>query len=137
MRAYKKTNLVILIVCLILLVTACAKPDPIVTEIGSFDYSQKFMASIDDVTAAQGNTLLVIYLKPAEGTTLDLDIAEDYFFKGTTATLAEATYDLKCLSYEKVDNAYVQVGLVFEVTDNNYEKAAEQPVVQLSLPSSK
>ena len=137
MKAYKKTNLLILIVCLVLLVTACAKAEPIVTEIGSFEYSQKFMPSIDDVTAAQGNILLVIYLKPAEGTTLDLDTAEDYFFKGTTATLAGATYDLKCLSYEKVDNAYVQVGLVFEVTDNNYEKTAEQPVVQLSLPSSK
>ncbi len=136
MRAYKKTNFIILIVCLILLVTACAKAEPIVTEIGSFEYSQKFMSSIDDVTAAQGNTLLVIYLKPAKGTTLDLDKAEDYFFKGTQATLADATYDLKCLSFEKVDNAYEQIGLVFEVADNNYEKAAEQPVVQLILPSA-
>ncbi len=136
MRAYKKTNFIILIVCLVLLVTACAKADPIVTEIGSFEYSQKFMSSIDDVTAAEGNTLLVIYLKPAEGTTLDLDKAEEYFFRGTTATLAGTAYDLKCLSFEKVDNAYEQVGLVFEVTDNGYEQAAEQPVVQLSLPSA-
>jgi major membrane immunogen (membrane-anchored lipoprotein) len=137
MRAYKKYNFIILVVCLLLLVTACAKADPIVTDIGSFEYSQKFMPSIDDVAAAEGNTLLVIYLKPAEGTSLDLDTAEDYFFSGTQATLADTTYDLKCLSFEKVDNAYVQVGLVFEVTDNGYEKAAEQPVVQLSLPSAK
>jgi len=137
MRTYHKINFIILVICLIVLVAGCAKPDPIVTDIGSFEYSQEFMTSIDDVTAQSGNILLVVYLKPVEGTTLDLDAAEDYFFKGTQATLAGTTYDLKCLSFEKVDNAYVRVGLVFEVTDNNYEKASEQPVVQLSLPSSK
>lgn len=137
MRAYKKTYLIILIVCLVLLVTACAKADPIVTGIGSFDYSQEFVQSIDDVAAADGNILLVVTLTPVEGTTLDLDAAQNYFFGGTQATLAGATYDLKCLSFERVDNAYEQVGLVFEVLDNNYEKSAEQPVVQLSLPTGK
>ena len=137
MRAYKKYNLLILMVCLILLVTACAKADPIVTDIGSFEYKQEFMKSIDDTVAADGNTLLVIYLKPAEGTNLDLDAAEDYFFGGTQAILADNTYDLKCLSFERVDNAYIRVGLVFEVVDNGYEEAAEQPTVQLVLPSVK
>lgn len=136
MKAYKKYNLLILVVCLILLTTACAKAEPLVTDIGSFEYSQEFMSGIDDTVAADGNTLLVIYLTPTEGTTLDLDAAEDYFFGGTQATLADATYDLKCLSFEEVDNAYVRVGLVFEVVDNDYEKAAEQPVVQLILPSA-
>jgi hypothetical protein len=124
-----------LIVCLVLLVTACAKADPIVTDIGSFEYSQEFMKSIDDTAAAEGNTLLVVYLKPAEGTNLDLDAAEDYFFKGTQTILADNTYDLKCIAFEEVDNAYVRVGLVFEVVDNGYEDAAEQPTVQLVLPS--
>lgn len=136
MRAYKKPYLIILIVCLVLLVTACAKADPIVTGIGSFDYSQDFVQSIDDVAAADGNILLVVTLKPVEETTLDLDAAQNYFFGGTQATLAGAAYDLKCLSFERVDNAYEQVGLVFEVLDNNYEKSAEQPVVQLSLPAA-
>jgi len=124
-----------LVVCLILLVTACAKAEPIVTDVGSFEYSQDFMHSIDDTAAAQGNTLLVIYLKPADGTNLDLDAAEDYFFGGTQAVLADNTYDLKCIAFEQVDNAYVRVGLVFEVADNGYEDAAEQPTVRLLLPS--
>lgn len=135
MRAYKKYNLVILMVCLILLVTACAKADPIVTDIGSFEYSQEFMPSIDDTVAADGNTLLVIYLKPVEDTTLDLDAAEEYFFSGTQAILADNTYDMKCIAFEQVDSAYIRVGLVFEVADNGYEDAAEQPTVQLVLPS--
>lgn len=135
MRAYKKYNLLILVICLILLVTACAKADPIATDIGSFEYSQEFMQSIDDTVAAQGNTLLVIYLKPVDGTNLDLDAADDYFFGGTQAILADNTYDLKCIAFEQVDNAYVRVGLVFEVADNGYEDAAEQPTVQLVLPS--
>lgn len=135
MRAYKKYNLLILVACLILLVSACSKADPIVTDIGSFEYSQEFMHSIDDTTAADGNTLLVVYLKPTDGTNLDLDAAEDYFFSGTQAILADNTYDLKCIAFEQVDNAYVRVGLVFEVADNGYEDAAEQPTVQLVLPS--
>lgn len=135
MRKFKKYELIMLIVCLILLVTACSEAEPIVTEIGSFEYSQEFMPSIEDTAAAEGNTLLVIYLKPAGGTQLDLDKAQEYFFNGTKAKLADETYDLKCIAIEEVNNAYVRLGLVFEVKDNGYEDAAEQPVVNLVLPS--
>jgi len=135
MRAFKKYNLLILVICLILLTAACAKGEPIATDIGSFEYSQEFMQSIDDTVAQDGNTLLVIYLKPVDGANVDLDAAEDFFFSGTKAVLADNTYDLKCIAFEQVDNAYVRVGLVFEVADNGYEDAAEQPTVKLILPS--
>ncbi len=135
MKKTKKFDLLILVVCLLLLVSACSKADPIVTDVGSFEYSQEFMPSIDDAVAAEGNTLLVVYLTPASGTDLDLDAAQDYFFSGTKAILANETYDLKCIAYEQVNNAYVRLGLVFEVKDNGYTDSAEQPVVQLVLPS--
>ena len=79
MRAFKKYNLLILVICLILLTAACAKGEPIATDIGSFEYSQEFMQSIDDTVAQDGNTLLVIYLKPIDGANVDLDAARNNF----------------------------------------------------------
>ena len=114
--------------------SACSAPQPIATDIGSFEYEQKFMPQIEDTVAAQGNTLLVIYLTPVDGTAVDLDAAKDYFYNGTKVELAGETYDFKALAYEKVDNSYIRFGLVFEVKDNGYSEKTEQPQVKLILP---
>lgn len=118
-----------------LVLTACSSPEPIQTGIGSFEYEQTFMSQIEDTVPAEGNTLLVIYLTPVDGTQVDLDAAKDYFYNGTKVKLAGETYDFKCLAYEKVDNSYIRFGLVFEVKDNGYAEATEQPTVELILPA--
>jgi hypothetical protein len=114
--------------------SACSAPAPVETAIGNFEYEQTFMPQIDDTVAAQGNTLLVIYLTPVDGTKVDLDLAKNYFYNGTKVELAGETYGFKCLAYEKVDGSYIRFGLVFEVKDNGYADATEQPQVKLMLP---
>jgi hypothetical protein len=114
--------------------SACSAPQPIGTDIGSFEYEQKFMSQIEDTVAAEGNTLLVIYLTPVDGTAVDLDAAKDYFYNGTKVELAGETYDFKALAYEKVDNSYIRFALIFEVKDNGYSEKTEQPQVKLILP---
>jgi hypothetical protein len=114
--------------------SACNAPEPIKTDLGEFEYEQTFMTQIGDTVPAAGNTLLVIYLTPTEGTTVDLDLAKDYFYNGTKVKLAGETYDFTCLAYEQVDGSYIRYGLVFEVKDNGYADATEQPVVELLLP---
>ena len=123
-----------LAVCAALLLSACSAPEPLKTDIGSFEYKQTFMTQIGDTVPSEGNTLLVIYLTPVEGSDVDLDVAKDYFYNGTKVKLAGETYDFKCLAYEKVDESYIRFGLVFEVKDNGYADATEQPVVELMLP---
>jgi len=125
----------LLAVLMAVTLSACSSPEPIETAIGNFEYQQTFMSQIGDTVAAQGNTLLVIYLTPVDGTEVDLDTAKSYFYNGTKAELAGETYDFKCLAYEKVDGSYIRFGLVFEVKDNGYAEATEQPVVKLMLPS--
>ncbi len=124
----------LLAVVLAVALSACSAPEPIKTDIGEFQYEQTFMAQIGDTVPAAGNTLLVLYLTPAEGTSVDLDLAKNYFYNGTKAKLAGETYDFTCLAYEQVDGSYIRYGLVFEVKDNGYADATEQPVVELLLP---
>ena len=124
----------LLAVVLAVALSACSAPEPIKTDIGEFEYEQTFMAQIGDTVPAAGNTLLVIYLTPGEGTTVDLDLAKDYFYNGTKVKLAGEAYDFTCLAYEQVDGSYIRYGLVFEVKDNGYADATEQPVVELMLP---
>lgn len=126
--------LLVLAICTVLLLGACSAQEPIVTDIGSFEYEQTFMSQIGDTVPAEGDTLLVIYLTPVDGTKVDLDAAKDYFYNGTKVKLAGETYDFKCLAYEQVDSSYIRFGLVFEVKDNDYAEATEQPVVELILP---
>ena len=133
----KRNRLIILVLalCAALLLSACSAPEPIQTGIGNFEYKQTFMAQIEDTVPAAGNTLLVIYLTPVEGTPVDLDLAREYFYNGTKVKLAGETYDFKALAYEQVDKSYIRYGLVFEVKDNDYADSTEQPVVELMLPS--
>ncbi len=130
-----RLTILVLVIGMVMLISACSAPEPIQTGIGKFEYSHEFMAQIDDTVPAAGNTLLVIYLKPAEGTSADLDQAREYFYNGTKVKLAGETYDMTALAFEKVDNSYIRYGLVFEVKDNGYAEAKEQPVVELILPS--
>lgn len=133
MKASKLIS-VLLAAALAVALSACSAPEPIKTDIGNFEYKQTFMTQIGDTVPAAGNTLLVIYLTPVEGTAVDLDLASAYFYNGTKVKLAGETYDFTCLAYEQVDGSYIRYGLVFEVKDNNYAKATEQPVVELMLP---
>lgn len=124
----------LLAVVLAVALSACSAPEPIKTDIGEFEYEQTFMTQIGDTVPAAGNTLLVIYLTPSEGTAVDLDLAKDYFYNGVKVKLAGETYDFTCLAYEQVDGSYIRYGLVFEVKDNGYADETEQPVVELLLP---
>ena len=119
-----------------LVLSACSAPQLVETDLGSFEYEQKFMSQIEDTVADQGNTLLVIYLTPVDGNAADLDTVKDYFYNGTKVELAGETYDFKCLAYEKVDGSYIRFGLVFEVKDNGYNEKTEQPQVKLLLPAA-
>lgn len=130
----KRKILLVLIICVALLLCACSKAEPISTGLGDFDYDQEFTSQIDTETAAEGNTYLVVYLTPADGTEVTLDEARKYFLNGTKATVSEQTYDISFLVFERVDKQYIRFGLVFEVKDNGYEEAKEQPVVSLTLP---
>ena len=135
MRRSIRNILLVVAASVVMLLCACSEAEPVVTDIGSFQYEQKFMTQIGDTTAAEGNTLLVIYLTPVDEVSVDLTAAKDYFYNGTQVVLADETYDFKCLAYEKIDNSYIRYGLVFEVKDNGYSEETEQPVVELRLPA--
>ena len=141
MKTRAKKTVLLLALCLCLLLAACSETKPIETGIGEFEYGQVFMDKLEDqakgieLVPEQGNIYLVVYLTPAAGNEVTLDDADSYFLNGTKAVLAGETYDLYCLAHEQVDKSYIRFGLVFEVADNGYMDAAEQPVIQLLLPS--
>lgn len=130
----KKRLLIVIVICVALVFCACAAPEPLTTALGDFDFEQKFTATLGQETAAQGNTFLVVYLTPTEGTTVSLDDAQDYFYKGTMARVEEQEYEMAFLAYEKIDDSFIRFGLVFEVVDNDYENAKQKPAVSLILP---
>ncbi len=130
----KRRVVLILAVCIILLFGACEKSLPLTTKLGDFRYKQEFTSSIGEVTATEGNTYLVIYLTPDEGNEVTTDEAHEYFYSGTKTKIGGETYDMYCLVFEKIDNKFVRFGLVFEVVDNGYADAKEQPAVSLILP---
>ena len=132
----KKLALLIALVCLAL--AACAPPMTVDTPLGKFEYSQETMAAIEDdqgnsLTAAEGNTLLVVYMTPDKDSSITEDQAYSYFYNGTKASVEGQTYDLSCMSLEKAGGK-VRYGLVFEVNDNGYDK--KQPDVTLMVPQS-
>ena len=132
-----------LLLCAALLLSACAQAEQIQTGIGNYTVSQDFETSIaansgETVAAAEGNILLVLTLTPEEEVAIDLDQADEYFLGGTQVKLDEQVYDLKCVVYERksAGDPIIKCRLVFEVKDNGYADAAEQPSVELILPSS-
>lgn len=130
----KKSILLVLVVIILTVFCACGGTEPISTKIGAFQYEQVFTKALGEETAADGNIYLVVYLTPADGTEVSMDEAQKYFLNGSKATLAEQTYEIKYLAFEQVDKKYIRFGLVFEITDNNYEEKSNQPVVSLILP---
>ena len=131
-----------LLICALLLLSACAKAEELQTAIGNYTISQDFVSSIEAdsgevVTPAPGNILLAITLTPEEGVAIDLDQADEYFMNGTKATLDNQEYDIKCVVYERnsAGDPVIKCRLVFEVKDNGYADSAEQPKVGLTLPS--
>ena len=142
-KAIKTATLIVLCACLLL--TACSKAEPIKTPIGSFDYSQTYVTSIQNrfggtegsaFVPAQGNIFLVVYLTPVGGSDVSLDEAQNYFQTATSAYLAGEAYELFCLAFEQIDGVSERIGLVFEVKDNGYEDAAEPPALKLELASA-
>lgn len=132
----KRNVLLVLVLCVVLMLCACKQEDTVSTALGEFTYKQVFTSSLgDDVVAESGNTLLVIYLTPTDGSDVD-DAAKDFFYSGTKAKIDGASYDMSYLAYEKVNDSYMRYVLVFEVADNGYETASEPPVVELILPSA-
>jgi hypothetical protein len=132
----KKFALLMILVCLAL--AACSAPPAVSTPLGKFEYTQETMAGIEDdqgnsLTAAAGNTLLVVYMTPDKDSSINEDQAYTYFYNGTQASVAGQTYDLKCIALEK-SGGRLRYGLVFEITDNGYDQ--KQPDVSLSLPES-
>lgn len=132
----KKFALLLVIVCMAL--AACSAPPTVTTPLGKFEYSQEIMSSIKDdqgnsLTAAQGNTLLVVYMTPDGKSNITEDQAYSYFYNGTKATVEGQSYDLKCIALEMAGGK-VRYGLVFEVADNGYDK--KQPDVALFVPQS-
>lgn len=132
-----------LLLCAVVLLSACTQAAPIKTGIGNYTVSQDFETSItansgEVVTAAAGNILLVLTLTPEEEVAVDLDKADDYFLSGTQVKLDNQTYALTCVVYERksAGDPVIKCRLVFEVTDNGYADAAESPKVELILPSS-
>jgi hypothetical protein len=137
-----KKILLPLLICAILALSACAQAKEIQTQIGNYtvnqDFETKITASSGEVTASEGNILLVVTLTPEEGVTLNLDQADEYFMNGTKVTLDSQTYDIKCVVYEREDagDPVVKCRLVFEVKDNDYAEANEQPKIEITLPSA-
>lgn len=130
-----------LILCAALLLCACARAEELETAIGKYTVSQDFVTSItadsgEDVTPAEGNILLVLTLTPEEDVTLDLDQADEYFMNGTKVTLSGVEYGIRCVVYERksADDPVIKCRLVFEVKDEGYADAAEQPEIHLTLP---
>jgi len=131
----KKFILVVLSLCMITAVfTGCGKSEPIATKLGEFEYEQVFTKTLGDEASGEGNVFLVVYLTPAEGNEVTLDQAQEYFYDGTKARVAELEYDMSFLVYEKVDGEFLRYGLVFEIMDNDYENAKSHPDVTLILP---
>ena len=136
----KKFMILLMMMSMAVLFCSCDKPDSIGTDVGEFEYKQEFVTSYgseeggDQIAASSGNTFLLIYLKPADGTELDLDAADDYFHSGVKADVDGDTYDMLHLAYEKVNESYVRCVLIFEVADNGYSDGSKTPVVKLVLP---
>ena len=137
-----KKTILLLLLCAVLLLAACAKAEEVKTGIGDYTKTEEFMSEItansgETVAAGEGNILLVVTLTPAEGVVVDLDQADEYFMNGTKATLDSQTYGIIGVAYER-ENAgdpIIKCQLVFEVKDNGYADSAEKPDVQLTLPS--
>ena len=131
----KKVLLAVLVLCILTAVfSGCSKPEPIPTQLGNFEYEQRFSKTIGEETAGEGSIYLVIYLTPAEGNEVTLDDAQDYFYSGVKARVADLVYEMTFLAYEKVDGSFLRFGLVFEILDNDYENAKNHPEVTLILP---
>ena len=124
-----------LAICIAVMFCACGEPVTVQTGIGEFEYEQVITSELDDdISAEDGNTLLVIYLTPVDGGEMDLDEVREYFYSGTQASVDDTTYDLKCLAYEEVAGRYVRCALIFEVPDNGYSDGDNDPEVSLILP---
>ena len=130
----KRKLLIVIVICIAFLLTACATPEPITTELGDFEYEQIFTSQLGEEVAADGNTFLVVYLTPVEGNGVTEDDAQEYFYRGTKARVETQEYAMAFLAYEKVDGSFVRYGLVFEVVDNDYENAKQLPETSLILP---
>lgn len=133
----KRLVLLAFIIC-VALASACAAPPTISTPLGAFESSQKTLESIEDdhgnsLAAAEGNTLLVVYLTPAKDTQVTEDDVYAYFNSGTKCTIEGVSYGLECLAFE-MEAGKLRYGLVFEIKDLGYEN--KQPNVQLNLPQS-
>jgi len=136
-----KKTILLLLLCAVMVLSACAQAEEIKTGIGNYTQTASFMSEItansgETVTAAPGDILLVVTLTPAEGAVVDLDQADEYFMNGTQATLDGATYKIVGVAYER-ENAgdpIIKCRLVFEVPDNGYSDSKEKPEVQLVLP---
>lgn len=125
-------------VIFVALSAACSAPATINTAIGEFEVGQEVMDKIEDeqgssLAAADGNTLLVVYVTPAKGTDVTEDVVQSYFNGGTQAVIGNERYDLKCMAFEKTGGK-LRYGLVFEVPDLGYE--SKKPDFQLSIPQS-
>lgn len=130
----KRKLLVVIIICIAFLLAACAAPDPITTPLGDFEYEQIFTRSLGEETASEGNTYLVVYLTPAEGNSVTIDEAQEYFYRGVSVRVDMQEYTMAFLAFEKIDGSFVRFGLVFEVADNDYENAKQLPETSLILP---
>lgn len=140
MKNKEQIIILILSICFFLVLAACGEANTIETGIGSFECSQQFLESLKNLSEentmpSEGNIFLLLYLKPAEGTELSLDSAQQYFLNGTKAVVAEETYDIYCVAFERISKSSERLALVFEVADKDYIKTGEQPTVQLILPS--
>lgn len=132
--------LLALILCVMLLLAACAAPDTVSTAAGEFETNQDVMATIEDgrgnaLAASRGNILLVVYLTPAKGNMITEDEACAYFYSGTKALVDGQIYDMKCISLEKVGGR-VRYGLVFDIANNGYSEQNQPKDVSLSPPQS-
>ena len=134
----KKIVLPLLLLCALISLCACSKPPVVQTAIGDFEFDQDINPSMEDdfdneLTAADGNTLLEVSLTPAEGNEATEDQAYAYFWSGTQAVVDENTYDMKVLIFEPV-GAKICYKLIFEIAENGYD-TKNQPTVRLNLPA--
>lgn len=135
----KRNILLALILCVILALGACGAPPAVQTAAGEFVTSQATMDSIKDdhgneLNASEGNTLLVVYMTPADDNKITEDEAYNYFYSGTKVVVDGEMYDMKCISFEKAGGK-VRYGIVFDIADKGYSDQ-NKPEVQLSLPQS-
>jgi hypothetical protein len=135
----KRNILLVLILCVIFALGACGAPPVVNTAAGEFETSQDTMATLQDdhgnaIAASPGNTLLVVYLTPADSNKITEDEAYNYFYSGTKAQVDGQIYDMKCMSLEKI-GGQVRYGLVFDIANSGYNDQ-NKPEVQLSMPQS-